>query len=91
MVAGTVLLNAMGVIAVPVHIVCDAGVAIAPGAGSTITVAGTAVPGQPLATGVMVNVTVSGNKVVFVNVPVILPLPLAAIPVTAPVLSLVQV
>ena len=38
----------------------------------------------------MVKVTVTGTLVVFVNVPLILPLPLAAIPVTATVLSLVQ-
>ena len=48
------------------------------------------VPGQPLAVGVIVNVTSTGALVVFVNVPLIFPLPLAAIPVTATVLSLVQ-
>ena len=39
----------------------------------------------------MVNVTVTGALVVFVNEPLILPLPFAAIPVTAAVLSLVHV
>jgi hypothetical protein len=38
----------------------------------------------------MVNVTVTGALVVFVSVPLMFPLPLAAIPVTATVLSLVQ-
>lgn len=49
-----------------------------------------AVPGQPLAVGIMVNVTVANALIVFVNVPVISPLPLAAMPVTVPVLFLVQ-
>ena len=48
------------------------------------------VPGQPLAVGVIVNVTVIGALVVLVKVPLILPDPLAAIPVTVAVLSLVQ-
>ncbi len=60
------------------------------GVGLTPTVAVIAVPGQPLAVGVMVNVTVTKALVVFVNVPLISPLPLAAIPVTVPVLFLVQ-
>ena len=47
-------------------------------------------PGHPLAVGVMVNVTVTGALVVLVNEPLILPEPLAAMPVTVPVLSLVQ-
>ena len=47
-------------------------------------------PGQPLAVGVMVKVTVTGAKVVLVSVPLILPEPLAAIPVTVALLSLVQ-
>ena len=38
----------------------------------------------------MVNVTVTAALVVLVNAPLILPEPLAAIPVTVPVLSLVQ-
>lgn len=44
------------------------------------------VPVQPLATGVMVNVTVIGALVVFIKVPDMLPLPEAAIPVTLAVL-----
>jgi hypothetical protein len=47
-------------------------------------------PGQPLALGVMVNVTRTGAKVVFVNVPLISPTPLEAIPVIVVVASRVQ-
>ena len=75
----------------PEHIVWLAGVAAASGLGLTNTVAVTGVPGQLLADGVIVNVTVTGDSVVLVNVPLILPLPLAAMPVTVPVLFLVQV
>ena len=74
----------------PLHIVCVEGVATALGVGLTNTVAVIDVPGHPFAVGVMVKVTVTGALVVFVNVPLILPEPLAAIPVTATVLSLVQ-
>jgi hypothetical protein len=56
----------------------------------TITVAVIGAPGQPLAVGVMVNVTVTAAAVVFTNVPLMLPVPLAAIPVTVAVLFLVQ-
>ena len=48
------------------------------------------VPEQPLAVGVMVKVTVTGAAVVLFNVPLILPAPLAGIPVTVTVLSLTQ-
>ena len=47
-------------------------------------------PGHPFAVGVIVNVTVTGAGVVLVNIPLISPVPFAAIPVTVPVLSLVQ-
>jgi hypothetical protein len=87
----TELLKAIVVMALPEHIGCDDGVAVASGLGFTVTVAVIAVPGQLFALGVIVNVTVIGDKVVLVNAPLILPLPLAAIPVTLPVLSLVQV
>ena len=60
------------------------------GVGFTTTVAAIAVPGQPFAVGVMVNVTVTFALVVLFNEPVISPLPLAAMPVTEPVLFLVQ-
>lgn len=86
----TELLRAIVVIAEPEHIVCEEGVAAASGVGFTRTVAVIGVPGQPLAEGVIVNVTVTGALVVLVSEPLILPDPLAAIPVTEPVLSLVQ-
>ena len=80
----------MVVIAMPEHFVCEDGVAIAVGVGLTNTVAVIGVPGQLLAVGVIVKVTVTGALVVLVNVPLILPDPLAEIPVTAIVLSRVQ-
>ena len=82
--------NTIVVIALAEQMVCDAGVATAFGVGFTNTVAVIAAPGQPLAVGVIVNVTVTGALVVLVNEPLILPAPLAAIPVTETVLSLVQ-
>ena len=82
--------NAIVVMALPEQMVCDAGAATAFGVGFTTTVAVIDGPGQPLAVGVMVKVTVTGALVVLVNAPLILPLPLAAIPVTETVLSLVQ-
>ena len=85
-----VLLKTIGVIAEPEQIVCEAGAADEFGVGFTSTVAVTGAPGQPLAVGVMVNVTVIGALVVLVNVPLMFPLPLAAMPVTVTVLSLVQ-
>ena len=78
------------VIGEPEQIVCAAGVGTALGAGFTSTVAVIGEPVQPLAVGVIINVTSTGALVVLVNEPVILPDPLAAIPVTETVLSLVQ-
>ena len=84
-------LDAIAVIVAPEQIVCNDGVATTTfGVGFTSTVAVTGVPAQPLAVGVMVNVTVTGEAVVFVKAPVMLPDPLAAIPVTEAVLFLVQ-
>ena len=60
------------------------------GVGLTITVAVIAGPTQVPDVGVMVKVTVTGALVVLVRVPLIFPEPLAAIPVTETVLSLVQ-
>ena len=77
-------------IVAPEQIVCDNGAADAPGPGFTSTVAVIGAPVQPLTEGIIVNVTVAAAVVVFVNAPVILPEPLAAIPVTAVVLFLVQ-
>ena len=54
----------------------------------TVTVNG--VPTQPPKLGVTVNVTVTGALVVFVNVPLILPLPTLGMPVTVARLSLIQ-
>lgn len=80
----------MFVIADPEQIVWLDGVGIAFGVGFTSTVAVIAAPLQPPAVGVIVKVTVIGAKVVLVNVPLILPEPLAAIPVTVATLSLVH-
>ena len=86
-----VLDKAIAVTVAAEQMVWLAGVATATGEGFTNTVAVIGVPGHPLAVGVIVNVTVIGADVVFVNAPLILPLPLAAMPVTVPpVLSLVQ-
>lgn len=84
-------LSAIVAILAPEQMVCDAGFATTTLAvGFTSTVAVTAVPAQPFAVGVMVKVTVTGEPVVLVNIPVILPVPLAAMPVTEAVLFLVQ-
>ena len=81
-------------IAVPEHDVCEEGVATALGVGFTNTVAVIGVPVQVTPAlvydGVIVNVTVSGILVVLVSVPEMSPEPDAAIPVTLPTLSLVQ-
>ena len=91
MVPATAPVNTIGVIAVPEQIVWPAGVATAFGVGFTSTVAVVVGPTQPFAVGVMVKVTVTGAVVVLVSSPLMFPIPLAAIPVTATVLSLVQV
>ncbi len=49
-----------------------------------------AIPMQVAVDGIIVKVTVTGAEVVLTKFPLIFPLPLAAIPVTVPVLSLVQ-
>ena len=66
------------------------GVATALGVGLTVTVDVIGVPGQLLAVGVMVKVTVIGTLVVLVNEPLMLPLPEATMPVTVPELSRIQ-
>ena len=92
-VPGTLLVFTIVVMAEPSHMVCEVGVATPTGVGLTNNVAGIVVPkGQPVAlVGVMVKVTVIGAVIVLVNVPLIFPVPLAAMPVTAAVLFLVQV
>jgi hypothetical protein len=75
----------------PEHIVWLDGVATAFGIGLTVTVAVIAEPGQPAPdVGVKVKVTVIGDVVVLVSEPLTFPLPLAAIPVTVPLLFLVH-
>ena len=86
----TLLVNAMVVMVAPEQIVWDKGVADAAGPAFTSTVAVIGAPVHPLAVGVIVNVTVIGDAVVFVRIPAMLPDPVAAIPVTEAVLSLVQ-
>jgi hypothetical protein len=86
----TALVSTMGVMAVPEQTVCVAGVATAFGIGLTVTGILTAGPLHPFAEGVTVNVVVTGAFVVFVNVPLIFPVPLAAIPVTVAVLFRTQ-
>ena len=87
-------LNTIGVIADPEQIVCDAGVAVAVGVGYTVTVAVIVGPVHVtpalVYVGVMVKVTVIVALVVLLSVPDILPVPLAAMPVTVATLSLTQ-
>ena len=56
----------------------------------TVTVEFTVVPLQPLATGVIAKVTVIATEVALVSAPLILPVPLAAIPDTVMALFLTQ-
>ena len=90
----TLPVNTIGVIAVLLQIVWEDGVATALGIGLTITVAVMLGPVQVtpalVKLGVMVKVTVCGANVVLVNAALILPVPLAARPVTFTLLSLVQ-
>ena len=90
MVPFTLPFNTIGVTLVPEQIVWLIGVAVASGVGLTNTVAVIGVPVQPLALGVMVNVTNTDAKVVLVNVPLISPTPLEAMPVMVAVASCVQ-
>jgi hypothetical protein len=87
--------NAIVVIGEPEQAVCATGVATALANGLINTVAVVAVPGQPLAVGMMVNVTVIGALVVLIMKPLIVaPEPLAGMPpgaVVAELLSLVHV
>jgi hypothetical protein len=58
--------------------------------GRTVSVAIIAGPSQPFILGIIVKVTVTGVVRVVVKVPLILPVPLAAIPVAVATLSLVH-
>ena len=89
-VPATLPLSTIVVIGMAEQTVWEAGVATAFGVGFTSTVANIGAPGHPFADGVMVKVTITGAKVVLVSVPLISPLPLAAMPVTVALLSLVQ-
>lgn len=80
----------IAVIAPPEQMVWLVGVATTFTEGLTVTVAVTGVPEQVLITGVAVKVTVTGALVLLTSEPLISPEPLAAIPVTEPALSLVQ-
>ena len=86
----TLPFNTIGLMLAPEQIVWLIGVAVASGVGFTNTVAVVGAPVQPLALGIMVNVTSTGAKVVLVNVPLISPLPLEAIPIIVVVASRVQ-
>ena len=86
----TAPVNAIVVIALPEQMDCEAGAATAFGIGFTNTVAVIDAPGQPLTVGVMVKVTVTGALVVLYKLPTMSPEPVPGIPVTVPVLSLVQ-
>jgi hypothetical protein len=81
------LVNKTGDMAVPEQTVCVEGVAVAVGLGLTRT---EALLEQLFVVGVMVKVTYNGEVVVLVNVPLMVPEPLFAIPVTPAVLFLVQ-
>ena len=70
----------------PMHTVAGPVILPASGFGLTVTVAVTGKPGQLLAAGVIVNVTVIADADVLNSVPLILPVPLAAMPVTPAVL-----
>jgi hypothetical protein len=85
-----VLAGTIEPMASPEHRVCAAGVTVATGVGLTVTVAVIGVPEQPFAIGVIVKVTITGEFVVLVNVPLMSPEPEAAIPDTDAVLFLVQ-
>ena len=88
-VPGVELVSATEVVPVE-QIVCNGGVATAIGVGLTRTVEMIGIPGHPFAIGVIVNDTVTGKLVRLVSIPLILPVPLAAMPVTVTILSLVQ-
>jgi len=90
-VPGTDPVKCTGAVAVPLHTTWLA-TGFTVGVGKTVTVAVMFGPAQPLAVGVMVKVTTCVTAVVLVSVPLIgEPDPLAAIPVTFTLLSLVQV
>jgi hypothetical protein len=88
-VPATGLVKVTAVVLVPLHTVWLAGV-FTLGVGLTVSVAIIAGPSQPFILGIMVKVTITGVVPVVVKVPVILPVPLAAMPVAVATLSLVH-
>lgn len=72
------------------QMVCEAGFMLRLGVGLIKTGMLIGIPTQPFAVGVIVKVVVEGDVVLFVKLPLMLPLPLAAIPIMVEVLSLVQ-
>lgn len=81
----------IGVMAVPPHKVCVAGLAATSGLGLTVTETVVELFPQPPELAVIVNTVVCGTVVVLVKLPVMLvPFPLAAIPVRLVVLSRVH-
>ena len=83
-------LNITGAVGALLHTVWLGGTGLTVGVGFTVTVAVMAAPTHPLAVGVIVNVVVCATLVVLVSVPLILPEPLAAMPVKFTVLFLVH-
>jgi hypothetical protein len=74
------LVNTTGAMVAPEQTDCDDGVATAFGARFTTTLPMFVGPAQPLAVGVAVNTTVTATAVTLVRVPLMFPVPLAAIP-----------
>ena len=83
------LANVTATVAVPLHNVWLAG-CVTTGNAFTVTLAVIDGPAQPPNEGIMVNVVVPATAPVLTNVPEILPVPEAAMPVKVAVLSLVQ-
>ena len=86
----TAELISIGMISLPVQIFCEEIDGTASGVGFTRTVTMMGAPGQPLATGVTVNVTITGIFELFTRLPVMLPLPLVAMLPVTPGLSRTQ-
>ena len=82
-------LNVTGAVGAPLQ-TAWLGIGLTVGVGFTVTVAVIGAPTQPLAVGVIVNVVVCAVLVVLVSVPLMLPLPDAAMPVKLTRLSLVH-
>ena len=77
-------------ISLPVQMSCVEIDGTASGVGLTRTVTNMGDPGHPLATGVTVNITITGILVLFTRLPVMFPLPLVATVPLTPGLSRTQ-